>query len=103
MFVTAALLGFSGEETPAPSSLRREALIIFSRHGIRVPYAPPGGIAEYSKAPAASWMHSKAADLSMLQRKGCPRKFSKKCASFTSSWVRLPVECACRMLLEFLR
>ena len=54
MFVlAAALLGFSGEETPAP--LRREALIIFSRHGIRVPYAPPGGIAEYSKAPAAGW------------------------------------------------
>ena len=50
-----ALLGFSGEETPAPSSLRREALIIFSRHGIRVPYAPPGGIAEYSKSPTASW------------------------------------------------
>ena len=55
MFVAAALLGFSGEEAPAPSSLRREALIIFSRHGIRVPYAPPGGIAEYSKSPVDGW------------------------------------------------
>lgn len=54
MFV-AALLGFAGEEAPAPSGLRREALIIFSRHGIRVPYAPPGGIKEYSRSPTAGW------------------------------------------------
>ena len=42
-------------------TLERRALIIVSRHGIRVPYAPDGGAKIYSKSPGANWF-SNASD-----------------------------------------
>ncbi len=50
LHVVGLLLGF------ADPPLRRESLILFSRHGIRVPFSPdPRGIGIFSTNPTANW------------------------------------------------
>ena len=50
LHVVGLLLGF------ADPPLRRESLILFSRHGIRVPFSPdPRGIDIFSTNPTANW------------------------------------------------
>jgi hypothetical protein len=56
-----SMLTLLGSTTVASPQLDRRALIIFSRHGIRVPYAPEGGAQLYSKSPTAQWYTNSSA------------------------------------------